>query len=62
MDERLDWLEKKVRKKSTLTPPIKSTFTGVTIQCLDKSICFLHIIHTMPRPGKSSYSDEKPPC
>ena len=55
-----DWL-RNVRKKSTWLPPIKFTFTGVTIQTIDSSICFL-THHTMPRPGKSSYSDEKPSC
>jgi hypothetical protein len=54
-------------KKSTLSPPIKLTFSflfthhiGVTIQCVDKFITYTTKI-TMPRPGKSSYSDEKPP-
>jgi hypothetical protein len=58
-------LVKITEKKSTSSLPIKLTFsflfthlTGVTIQCVDK---FITYIHTMPRPGKSSYSDEKPP-
>ena len=53
-------------KKSTSSTPIKLTFsflfahhTGVTIQCVDKFIAYTY---AMPRPGKSSYSDEKPPC
>jgi len=56
-------LVKITEKKSTSSLPIKLTFsflfthlTGVTIQCVDKFITY-----TMPRPGKSSYSDEKPP-
>ena len=54
-------------KKSTSSPPIKLTFsflfthhTGVTIQCVDKFIIYTNTHDTMPRPGKSSYSDEKP--
>lgn len=44
MDERLNVCiaigRKKWEKKSTLSPPIKLTFTGVPIQHLQKSICF----------------------